>query len=131
DLQRATSRLAGQTVNTTFTERYFGRAIDNPQAVIVTGRRNVQAWLKRLRGPLKRPAWSAAYERRLDDLFTQLDAIPRNVALTDKAQFILGYHQQRAMMRAERIAAAAGKKDTDLPLEPETVFPANEQGDDA
>ncbi|MFG1888141.1 type I-C CRISPR-associated protein Cas8c/Csd1 [Micromonospora sp. NPDC049051] len=132
DLQRTVFRVADQKLNTTFAERYFGRAIDNPQVVIVSGRRNVQAWLKRLRGPLRRPNWSEAYERRLDDLFVQLGvAIPRGAVLTDKAQFILGYHQQRAEMRAERLAAAANKKKTDLPPEPDDAAPAtDDEGDD-
>ncbi|MFG3602526.1 type I-C CRISPR-associated protein Cas8c/Csd1 [Micromonospora chersina] len=132
DLQRTVSRVADQKLNTTFAERYFGRAIDNPQVVIVAGRRNVQAWLKRLRGPLRRPTWSQAYERRLDDLFAQLDAIPSQAILTDKANFILGYHQQRADMRTERIAATANKKNTDLPPEPADEAPTtNKEGDDA
>ncbi|SDZ24145.1 CRISPR-associated protein, Csd1 family [Micromonospora pattaloongensis] len=132
DLQRTVFRVADQKLNTTFAERYFGRAIDNPQVVIVSGRRNVQAWLKRLRGPLRRPNWSEAYERRLDDLFVQLDAIPNGAVLTDKAQFVLGYHQQRAEMRTERLAAAANKKKTDLPPEPDDVAPTTDaEGDDA
>ncbi|MFI7026817.1 type I-C CRISPR-associated protein Cas8c/Csd1 [Micromonospora sp. NPDC049900] len=132
DLQRTVFRVADQKLNTTFAERYFGRAIDNPQVVIVSGRRNVQAWLKRLRGPLHRPNWSEAYERRLDDLFVQLDAIPTGAVLTDKAQFILGYHQQRAEMRTERLAAAANKKKTDLPPQPDDVAPrTDDEGDDA
>ncbi|MEN3615912.1 type I-C CRISPR-associated protein Cas8c/Csd1 [Plantactinospora sp. ZYX-F-223] len=132
DLQRTVFRVANQRLNTTFAERYFGRAIDNPQVVIVSGRRNVQAWLKRLRGPLRRPNWSEAYERRLDDLFVQLDAIPRGAVLTDKAEFILGYHQQRAEMRTERLAAAANKKKTDLPPEPDDAAPStDDEGDDA
>ncbi|MFG3715586.1 type I-C CRISPR-associated protein Cas8c/Csd1 [Micromonospora sp. NPDC047730] len=133
DLQRTVFRVADQKLNTTFAERYFGRAIDNPQVVIVSGRRNVQAWLKRLRGPLRRPNWSEAYERRLDDLFVQLGvAIPNGAVLTDKAQFILGYHQQRAEMRTERLAAAANKKKTDLPPEPADAAPtSNDEGDNA
>ncbi|WP_028569408.1 type I-C CRISPR-associated protein Cas8c/Csd1 [Salinispora tropica] len=133
DLQRTVFRVADQKLNTTFAERYFGRAIDNPQVVIVSGRRNVQAWLKRLRGPLHRPNWSEAYERRLDDLFVQLDAIPNGAVLTDKAQFILGYHQQRAEMRAERLAAAANKKKTDLPPGSNDAAPTanDDEGDDA
>lgn len=132
DLQRTVSRVADQKLNTTFAERYFGRAIDNPQVVVVTGRRNVQAWLKRLRGPLHRPNWSEAYERRLDDLFTQLDAIPSGAVLTDKAQFILGYHHQRAELRAERVAAAANQKKIDLPPEPDEAEPTtDDEGDDA
>ncbi|MFI6760332.1 type I-C CRISPR-associated protein Cas8c/Csd1 [Micromonospora sp. NPDC050417] len=131
DLQRTVFRVADQKINTTFAERYFGRAIDNPQVVLVSGRRNTTAWLKRLRGPLHRPNWSEAYERRLDDLFNRLEKIPSGAVLTDKAEFILGYHQQRADLRAERIAAAANKKKTDLPPEPEQEAPKLEGDDNA
>lgn len=117
DLQRTVFRVAGQNINTTFAERYFGRAIDNPRAVLVAGRRHTTAWLKRLRGPLRRASWASAYETRLDSLFDQLDRIPSGTVLTDKAEFILGYHQQRAALRAERNAAAQHKKKTDLPLD--------------
>ncbi len=139
DLQRNVFRIAKQPLNTSFADRYFGRAVDNPRVVIVAGRRTAQAWLKRLGGPLRRPAWSAAYAQRLDDLFDQIEAIPGSAVLTDKAQFILGYHQQRAAMRAERLAAAANKKKTDLPPEPDDVPPTtddvppntDDKGDDA
>lgn len=131
DLQRTVSRIADQNLNTTFAERYFARAVDNPQVVLVSGRRNVTAWLKRLRGPLRRPGWAAAYEHRLDDLFAQLDTIPASAVLTGKAQFILGYHQQRAAMRAERNAAAAKRQQTDLPPEPDEQAPTPDEGDDA
>ncbi|HEX6075277.1 MAG TPA: type I-C CRISPR-associated protein Cas8c/Csd1 [Micromonosporaceae bacterium] len=123
DLQRTMFRVADQKLNTSFADRYFGRAIDNPRTVIVAGRRNVQAWLKRLGGPLERPQWSAAYANRLDSLFAQLKEIPGPGVLTDKAEVILGYHQERAQMRAERLAAAANKKQTDLPPEPDDVPP--------
>lgn len=119
DLQRAVYRAAGQQLNTTFAERYMGRAITNPRAVLVNGQRSATAWLRRLRGPLRRPSWATAYANRLADIFAEidpgLDPIPSSAVLEQKALFILGYHQQRAAMRAERIAAAAHKKKTDLP----------------
>jgi CRISPR-associated protein Csd1 len=129
DLQRAVARAADQKLNTTFAERYLSRAIDNPQVVLVSGRRSVTAWLKRLRGPLRRPSWSEAYEWRLDNLFAQLDGLPNGATLTDKGQFILGYHHQRAALRAERMAAAAAKKKTDLPPAPDDEATTDE-GDD-
>ncbi|WP_307961922.1 hypothetical protein [Salinispora arenicola] len=70
--------------------------------------------------------------KRLDDLFVQLDAIPSGAVLTDKAQFILGYHQQRAEMRAERMATTVNKKKSDLPPEPDDATPtADDEGDEA
>jgi len=139
DLQRTVFRVAEQPLNTSFADRYFGRAIDNPQVVIVAGRRTAQAWLKRLGGPLGRPKSSEWYAQRLDDLFDQIQEIPGAAVLTDKAQFILGYHQQRAKMRADGLAAAAAKKKPDGPPEPDDVPPTTDdvppttedEGDDA
>ena len=88
---------------------------------------------------MRRPGWSEAYAQRLDNLFAEIAEIPGTAVLTDKAQFILGYHQQRAEMRAERLAAAANKKKTDLPPEPDDEPPTtddvppttDDEGDDA
>ncbi|GAB3810834.1 type I-C CRISPR-associated protein Cas8c/Csd1 [Micromonospora zhanjiangensis] len=126
ELQRTVSHAAKQPLNTTFAEKYFGRAITNPQAVLVAGERTAVAWLRRLRGPLKRPTWANAYQRRLDDLYAQLPQIPSGAVLAEKANFILGYHQQRAAMQAERTAAAAAKKSTDLPPTLDEVAPETE-----
>ncbi|MDG4788678.1 type I-C CRISPR-associated protein Cas8c/Csd1 [Micromonospora sp. WMMD1102] len=118
DLQQAVYRAANQPLNTTFAERYMGRAITNPRAVLVNGQRTATAWLRRLRGPLRRPSWATAYANRLDDIFARIDdkkSIPNSGVLAQKALFVLGYHQQRAAMRAERIEAAANKKKSDLP----------------
>lgn len=133
DLQRTVFQVAEQPLNTSFAERYLGRAITNPQVVLVAAEHTAAAWLRRLRGPLRRPSWAAAYQNRLDDLYARLDAkrgIPSGIVLAQKAEFILGYHQQRAALRAERIAAAANKSKTDLPPapdEPATETP-NAQG---
>ncbi|MFG1886008.1 type I-C CRISPR-associated protein Cas8c/Csd1 [Micromonospora sp. NPDC049102] len=119
DLQQTVFRAANQPLNTTFAERYMGRAITNPRVVLVNGQRTSTAWLRRLRGPLRKPGWARAYANRLDDIFAQIDtsrdSIPSTAVLAQKAQFVLGFHQQRAAMRAERIEAAAKKKNTDLP----------------
>jgi CRISPR-associated protein Csd1 len=133
DLQRAVFRAADQNLNTTFAERYFGRAIDNPQLVLVAGRRTATAWLRRLRGPLRRPAWATAYQNRLDDLFVEMGSeMPGHTVVVQKGQFILGYHHQRADLRAQRIAAAANKTKTDLPPMPDDDQPdSDREGDDA
>jgi CRISPR-associated protein Csd1 len=128
DLQRAVqSRRGGEPLNVTFTDRYFARAVTSPMVALVAGRRDARAWLKRLRRD--RPNWAAAYERRLDELFSQLPADAGGMLLgaviTQQAKFILGYHQQRAALRAERIQAAAGNQ-TDLPPDTGEPVPAAE-----
>lgn len=130
DLQQAVYRAANQPLNTSFAERYMGRAIANPRVVLVSGQRTATAWLRRLRGPLGRTGAARAYAQRLDEIFSLMDdrvSIPSSALLEQKAQFVLGYHQQRAALRAERIAAAANKKATDLPPVDETS--AEAEGD--
>lgn len=109
DLQKTSNRVRGNPpLAVTFADRYFGRGITSPAVVLVTGRRTARAWLKVLRR--KRPAWAEAIEQNLDDLYGRLDAaggMPHGTVLAEKSAFILGYHHQRAHLRAERAAAIA------------------------
>jgi CRISPR-associated protein Csd1 len=117
ELQRTVYRAANQPLNTGFSERYFGRAIANPRAVLTRNRPTVEAWLRRLRGPLRKPAVAAAYLRRLDELYELIPAesgVPTAASLTEQGDFVLGYHHQRAHMRAEASAARAAAA-SDLP----------------
>jgi CRISPR-associated protein Csd1 len=104
DIQLSAARAAGDSApNVTFTDRYFARAVTSPAVALVAGRRDARAWLKKLRRD--RPTWAIAAERRLDDLFDQIakaGGIPHGVVLADQAAFIIGYHQQRAALRASR-----------------------------
>jgi CRISPR-associated protein Csd1 len=118
ELQRAVFRVARQPLNTSFADRQLGRAVLNPRSALVAGQRTAPAWLRRLRGPLRRPTWADAYQRRLDDVYTQIaerGGFPAQAILVQQGNFILGYHHQRAEMRAERIAASLGRRTTDLP----------------
>jgi CRISPR-associated protein Csd1 len=122
DLQRAVARASGQNLNTSFADRYLGRAIINPRSALIAGQRTAPAWLKRLRGPLHRRAWAEAYQRRLDDVYKRIaerGGFPPHALLVQQGNFILGYHYQRAGMRAERLAAAQGKASTDLAPAPD------------
>jgi CRISPR-associated protein Csd1 len=107
DIQLSAARAAGDSApNVTFTDRYFARAVTSPAVALVAGRRDARAWLKKLRRD--RPTWAVAAERRLDDLFEQIaraGGIPHGAVLADQAAFILGYHQQRAALRAGRLSA--------------------------
>ena len=107
DIQLSAARAAGDnTPNVTFTDRYFARAVTSPAVALVAGRRDANAWLKKLRRD--RPTWAVAAERRLDDLLAQITeagGIPHGAVLADQAAFILGYHHQRAALRASRTAA--------------------------
>ena len=110
DIQLSAARAGGdEAPGVTFTDRYFARAVTSPAVALVAGRRDARAWLKKLRR--ERPTWATAAERRLDDLFGQIAAaggIPHGAVLADQAAFILGYHQQRAALRASRATAKNG-----------------------
>jgi CRISPR-associated protein Csd1 len=110
DLQLANARAYGQSINTTFADRYFSRAITSPLTALVAGRREARAWLKRLRRV--RPQSAYFYEQRLDELFNQLaeaGGIPTAGVVVEQAAFILGYHQQRAATTAQRQQATAAR----------------------
>ena len=109
-------RVANQPLNTSFAQRYLGRAIINPRAALISGQRASQAWLRRLAGPLRRPSWAAVYQQRMDDtysLIAERGGFPAQALPVQQGNFILGYHHQRADMRAQRAAAAAAKKNND------------------
>lgn len=104
DIQLSAAWADGdEAPNVTFADRYFARAVTSPAVALVAGRRDAQAWLKRLKR--SRPDKADKARQRLDDLISQLDrhgGMPQGIILADQAAFILGYHQQWAATRAER-----------------------------
>lgn len=116
DLQKTANRVRGNPpLAVTFADRYFGRGITSPAVVLTTGRRTARAWLKVLRR--QRPSWAEAIEQSLDSLYDQLvtaGGMPHGTVLAEKSAFILGYHHQRAHLRAERATAIASKNTHDL-----------------
>ena len=109
NLQEATSGR-GESVNTTFTDRYFAGAVANPRIALVQGRQLGAAWLKKLRRTS--PGLATLLERDLTDLFDLLDArggIPGRIGIVEQATFLLGYHHQRAETTRRRIAAGQAK----------------------
>lgn len=105
DVQRAAYRKG---LNTTYRDRYFAGALNNPRAALINGERDATAWLKKLRRDNK----AAPYEQRIDELTRLLDAhqpIPARMAPRDQALFLVGYHHQRAHQIAAAIAGKAAK----------------------
>ena len=100
----------GKELNTTYRDRYFAGALNNPRAALINGERNATAWLKKLRRDNK----ARHHEQRLDDLTRLLDAhnpIPARMTPQDQALFLVGYHHQRAHQIAAATAARATKED--------------------
>jgi len=118
-IQYATTK-GGDQRNTTFVDRYLSKAIANPAAALVAGRKDSIPWLRKLR--LSQPGPQVALGRRLDELFDLLTEIPVALTLTEQARFLLGYHHQRAYDRASAIAAKAAKAAKSQ--EHDTVLPA-------
>lgn len=101
----------GKELNTTYRDRYFAGALNNPRAALVNGERDAAAWLKRLRREKK----AARHEERIDELTKLLDAhnpIPARMTPRDQALFLVGYHHQRAHQIAAARAARAEKEET-------------------
>ncbi|MFG2000435.1 type I-C CRISPR-associated protein Cas8c/Csd1 [Spirillospora sp. NPDC048911] len=114
DIQLSAARTDGdEAPNVTFADRYFARAVTSPAVALVAGRRDAQAWLKRMRRT--QPAFAHNARQRLDDLVDRLaeaGGIPHGAVLADQAAFILGYHQQWADLRSGRRKQAGDKQTT-------------------
>jgi CRISPR-associated protein Csd1 len=103
---------SGGGLNSTYGDRFFAGAVLNPRAAIVTGRRDANAWLRKLRRA-KRSA-VIRHEQRLDELFSLLDTtvgLPARTNLRQQSMFLLGYHHQRAHHFAS-IPARPAQKET-------------------
>ncbi|MGH4002874.1 MAG: type I-C CRISPR-associated protein Cas8c/Csd1 [Pseudonocardiaceae bacterium] len=95
-------------LNTTYGDRFFSGAVTNPRAAIVNGRRDANAWLRKLRRNKSKPGAAVRHDKRLDELFRLLDAgdgLPARTTLFQQSMFLLGYHHQRAHHFAARPAA--------------------------
>jgi CRISPR-associated protein Csd1 len=93
-IQRA---ALGGDINTTIADKYLPAATTTPRAVLVMLQKNSSGHLRRLR----RTNTGAYYalNSRLDEVLGHLDAgrnIPPVLDIEGQAQFILGYHHQRA-----------------------------------
>jgi len=113
DIQLSAAYASGEDPpNVTFTDRYFSRAVISPAVALTAGQRVAPAWLKRLRRA--RPDWAERAKILLTDRFDELaqaGGIPHGTVLADQTAFILGYHQERAALRAKRSARNASGQD--------------------
>lgn len=96
-------------LNTTYGDRYFAGAITNPRTALINGRKDANAWLRKLRK--RKPGAAINHEKTLDALFGLIaagDGIPSRANLKQQSLFLLGYHHQRA----HRFAAARSTSNT-------------------
>lgn len=86
-------------LNTTFGDRFLAGAIGNPTPALLAGSKLAPAWLSKMR---RRPATrgkAIGLAQELDDLQHRLDhcePLTGYLPPARQAQFVLGYHQQRA-----------------------------------
>jgi CRISPR-associated protein Csd1 len=95
-------------LNTTYGDRFFAGAVTNPRAAIVNGRRDANAWLRKLRRT--KPGAAIKHDKRLDELFGLIGPVaglPARTTLRQQSMFLLGYHHQRAHHFAARPTATA------------------------
>lgn len=126
DIQGAFAHVSRQKLNTTFSDRYFARAVTNPRIAIIAGIRDANGWLKRIRR--ERPGWANAYQGKLSevmDLIDLDDGMPTTAGADQQELFILGFYQQRAALRRDR---ARPGTTADLPAIP-TDDDEEEEGD--
>jgi CRISPR-associated protein Csd1 len=93
-IQRA---ALGGDVNTTIADKYLPAATATPRAVLVMLQKNTSGHLRKLRR--RNTGAYYALNGRLDEVLGHLDAgrnIPPFLNIEGQAQFILGYHHQRA-----------------------------------
>jgi CRISPR-associated protein Csd1 len=129
-LQESFAHISQQSLNVTFTDRHFARAITAPRTAIVAGQRTANAWVKRIRRT--RAGLARMHQDRLDSLFNLLDGpgkLPVVAAIGQQEAFVVGYHHQRAAIRAER-AARSATAGPDAPA-PDTLDPVSPDATDA
>lgn len=92
-------------LNTTFGDRYFAGAIGNPTPALLAGRKLAASWLSKIRRRPTTRSKAFALAQELDDLQNRLDhcePLTGHLPPAQQAQFVLGYHQQRAFEAKQR-----------------------------
>lgn len=108
DIQRS---ALGKEVNTTISDKYLPAATATPLAILTMLHKNASGHLRRIR----RSNTGAYYalSSRLDEVLERLSparGIPAALTLAGQAEFILGYHHQRA---SDLAGARARRQQTD------------------
>ncbi|MFR9727836.1 type I-C CRISPR-associated protein Cas8c/Csd1 [Saccharopolyspora sp. MS10] len=114
-LEKIQYKAHSREVNTTFADRFMASAMGNPTSAVMAGRKMATAWLSKIRRNPKTRASEPALRRALDELVYKLDSaesIAGFFPVQRQAQFVLGYHQQRAE-DARQVRAYQDKKDAE------------------
>ncbi|GAA2817236.1 type I-C CRISPR-associated protein Cas8c/Csd1 [Saccharopolyspora taberi] len=98
-LEKIQYKAHGRDVNTTFGDRFMAAAMGNPTSAVMAGRKLATAWLSKIRRNPKTRTAELALRATLDELFykiNQTQPLAGYLPVRRQAQFVLGYHHQRA-----------------------------------
>ncbi|OXM50339.1 type I-C CRISPR-associated protein Cas8c/Csd1 [Amycolatopsis thailandensis] len=112
-LEKIQRKAHGPDVNATFGDKFRGSAQSNPIPAVMTGTKLAKAWLAKIRRKPETRAAAEALHTTLDALMDKIDSaepLPGFLPPQRQAQFVLGYHQQRA---ADSRQARAHQQNTD------------------
>lgn len=116
DVQYQAATIDGGTApNATFADKYFAGAISSPRLVLTAGSKQSVAWITKLRK--KNRDYYA--RQQIEAIIAQLDVAgfgPTKASIEEQAEFVLGYHHQRAATNKRRQEAAENKKLADADL---------------
>lgn len=110
EIQRA---ALGRDINTTIADKYLPAASATPLAILTMLRKNANGHLRRIRRTNTGAYF--ALNGRLDEVIDRISpdrGIPATLTLAGQAEFILGYHHQRA---ADLAGARARRQDNATP----------------
>lgn len=109
---RAARAGGGDAPNATFADKNFAGAISSPRLVLSVGARQSAAWL----GKLRRYDADYFFRREIEEIVDLLGPGtlgPVRSSLEEQAQFVLGYHHQRASTRRAITAAVNAKNESE------------------
>ncbi|GAA3561671.1 hypothetical protein GCM10022222_51820 [Amycolatopsis ultiminotia] len=115
-LEKIQRKAHGRDVNTTFGDRFLASAMGNPVPAVMAGRRMAAAWLGKVRRNPKTRNSEWALRSTLDALIDKIDSakpLTGFLPAQRQAQFVLGYHQQRAEDR-RRVRAHREKEEAEF-----------------
>lgn len=97
-------------INATIRDRYYGAASTTPVAVFTTLLRLKNAHLKKLSD-----SFGGYFEKLIGEILAPLSCFPRQLTLSQQAEFALGYYHQRQTFFTKKADADGDTANTDQP----------------
>lgn len=114
DMQYSAATIdGGAEPNATFADKYMAGAIASPRLILTAGTKQSIAWLTKLRK--KNRDYYAKLQ--VDQIISQLDIDnpgPVRASIAEQAEFVLGYHHQRAHSNEQRRLASQKRQQNQI-----------------